>query len=502
MQYLLAHDLGTSGDKAVLYTVDGRVVAEVTAAYPTFYPAERAAEQRPEDWWLAFCTATKSLLERSGCRPGDILAVSFSAQMNSCLPVDAKGQALRPAMIWADQRAEEQAHAMGATLGLDRVYQLTGQRLSASYGIAKMAWFKQHEPELYARTARFIQPKDYLICRLTGRLLSDYSDASHLACLDLVTLSWSDEVLQAAGIDANKMPELLPSTAVAGTVLADAARACGLTAGTPVVTGGGDGPCATAGAGIYKPGQAYCSLGTSAWIATLAGQPYLDPRQRTFNLVFLDGRQVMALGAMQAAGLSLSWVLDTFFAEEQDKARVYERMEELTGSIGAGSGGLLFLPYLMGERSPWWNANASGCFIGLRPNHRRETLLRAVMEGVGYNLRLILDALESGRRIEALTMISGGARNKAWLQILADIWHKPLKMPTMLEYATSAGAAICAGIGAGVFKGLDAAAGFNPIRETLSPNPGNTAVYAQALPRFTRAYEALNQALFSAETVG
>lgn len=368
MQYLLAHDLGTSGNKAVLYTLDGRVKAEANVQYPTTYPYERAAEQNPKDWWAAFCTTTKQLLASAACAPGDIQALSFSAQMNSCLPVDAQGEALRPAMIWADQRADLEAKQLEDALGLDRLYLLTGQRISASYAIAKMMWLRKHEPDIYKRTVKFIQPKDYLISRLIGRLVSDYSDASHLGCLDINLLTWSQDIVDAACISMDKLPQLLPSTAVAGTVSPEAAQACGLMAGTPVVMGGGDGPCATAGTGISKPGQSYCSLGTSAWIASLSEKPYLDIQRRTFNLVFLDGKQVMTLGASQAAGLSFNWALDTLYAEQKDKSSLYQNLDKLIKEVPAGSEGLLFLPYLLGERSPWWNADARSSFY--RINHQ------------------------------------------------------------------------------------------------------------------------------------
>lgn len=497
MQYLLAHDLGTSADKAVLYTIKGDVAAEVTAEYPTYYPFERAAEQDPEDWWRAFCRTTKELLEKADCRAADILAVSFSAQMNSCLPVDREGKPLRRAMIWADQRADREAGEIAERVGLDTVYRTTGHRLSASYGIAKMAWFKRNEPDLYRRTAKFILPKDYLVFRLTGRLVSDYSDASHLACLNLQDLTWSEDILRAATIEGNKMPELLRSIDPAGAVSREASACCGLAEGTMVVLGGGDGACATAGAGISRPGQTYCSLGTSAWILTLFEKPYLDPQKRIFNLMYLDGRQAMSLGASQAAGLSLSWAVDTLFSEFKDTSEVYRNLDKLVGDVPAGSEGLLFLPYLLGERSPWWNPGATGCFVGLRPVHRREALLRAVLEGVGHTLKLILDALGEGCDISELSVIGGGARNRAWLQILADIWQKPVQVPRLLQYAASAGAAICAGVGAGVLKGLDDAGNFNPNLETLQPNPGQAATYAGALKRFKTVYLALEKADFS-----
>ena len=501
MAYLLAHDLGTSGDKAVLYGTDGTIVAETTVPYPTAYPFDKAAEQNPEDWWSAFCAATRSLLGQPGVSAREVLAVSFSAQMNSCLPYGRDGRALRPAMIWADQRADAEAARIAGEVGLRRVYERTGQRLSAALGVAKMAWFKAHEPELYRQTACFLQPKDTLVFRLTGRMRSDYSDASHLGCFDLETMGWSDEILESAGLSPAKMPELLPSFANAGTVTREASEACGLLQGTPVIMGGGDGACATAGAAIHEPGQAYAALGTSGWIATLGDTPYSDPEERTFTLMHLDGRRYIALGAVQMAGQALNWAAGALYSEMKP-ADFYKQLPEMVREVPAGSGGLLFLPYLLGERSPWWNPDASGCFIGLTARQGRNDMLRAVMEGVGLNLRLILDVLSAGRPIREMSLLGGVTRNPAFAQLLSDVWQRELRLVAMPEYATSAGAALCAGIGAGVYKGFGDAAGLNPVRETVKPRAENRETYQRALERFTALYHALKPVAFSGDPQG
>lgn len=490
MQYLMAHDLGTSGNKAVLYTHRGELVAQAVVAYDTRYPFPQAAEQNPGDWWQAFCQANRMIFEQTGIAPGDILAVSFSAQMNSCLAVDQQGEALRPAMIWADQRAGIQAERLTKELGFDFIYQHTGQRLSAAASISKMSWLKENEPDIYQQAACFIQPKDYLICKLTGRLVSDYSDASHTACLDQHQLVWSRQMLDASGLNPEKMPDLLPSTAQAGTVSPQAAAVCGLLAGTPVITGGGDGPCATAGAGICKAGQTYVSLGTSAWISSLMDQPYLDQKMRTFNLLFLDGKQYAVLGTMQAAGLSVDWAVKNLYQDLQE-SEVYEQLEDILKQSPPGSEGLLFLPYLMGERSPWWNPDATGSFLGLTTRHHRGHMLRAVLEGVGHNLKLILHALEDGLSIDAITAVGGGARNKPWLKILSTLWQKPILIPRMLHTATSVGAALCAGVGVGVYPSLEAAMDMNPVAETLAPDPAAGTLYQTDNQRFIKAYQAL-----------
>lgn len=495
-QYLLAHDLGTSGDKAVLYSLDGQPVAEQTSHYDSSYPFERAVEQNPQDWWNAFCVSTKALLERSGVQPSEVAAVSFSAQMNSCLPVDVQGTPLRPAMIWADQRGGEQADRLVSAFGADKLYALTGQLVNASYGVCKMSWFRQHEPELYARTAKFLQPKDYLSCCLTGQMVTDYSDASHLACFDQGAMEWSRQILEVAGLDLDKMPQMLPSTDVAGKVTAKAAAQCGLLEGTPVVVGGGDGCCATAGAGVHRPGQAYNSLGTSSWIGTLTAQPVIDPMKRTFNLIHLDGKHHLALGTTQSAGFSLQWAIDTLYGREEADG-VFARLAEITASVPTGSKGLYFLPYLLGERSPWWNPNATGCFIGLTAQHGKPEMLKSVMEGVGLNLRLILDSLASQASFNEMRIIGGGAKNDVWLQILADIWQTTIRVPRLLEYATSAGAALCAGVGVGAFNDLSAAEHINPVEREVTPRAQYAGAYDEILARFTALYKALEPVAFA-----
>lgn len=496
MEYILAHDLGTSGDKAVLFTLDGSIVAEHTEKYETQYSDFHRAEQASEDWWDAFCISTKKLIDEKNINPSNICAVSFSAQMNCCLPVDASGNPMRNAMIWADGRAMDEATAIINVFGIEKLYELTGHRIGPSYSIAKMMWYRKHEFELYKRTAKFLQVKDFIICRLTGEMLTDYSDASHLGCLDQAKKKWSADVLSIAGIDADLMPEIIPSTAVAGFVRTSVVGQCGLVEGTPVVVGGGDGCCATTGAGVFNAGQVYNVIGSSSWIATLSPKPIVDMQMRTFNFIHLDGMQYVQCGTMQSAGFALQWAVDTLFGS--DKAENQQATDEFFSKIGEkvqkvepGSKGLIFLPYLLGERSPWWNPDAKACFIGLTPQHRRNEMLRSVMEGVGYNLRVILDLIESNVAIDEIRIIGGAARNAFWVQMLSDIWQRPLEVAENLEYATSIGAAVCAGVGIGAFKDFSICASLNSVRKEILPNLENKAIYDKAYDLFQRLYRAI-----------
>lgn len=494
--YILAHDLGTSGNKATLYRPDGVLAAAAVAAYPVSYPHPGWVEQDPEDWWKAICTSTRELLEKSGARPEEILCVSFSAQMMGCLLVNREGKPLRPMITWADTRAGAEERFLCDAVGMERMYAITGHRASASYSAAKLLWVKNREPELYSRAYRMLQAKDFMVYRLTGQFLTDYSDASGTNLFDLRKKCWSEEICRALDIPMVLLPRAVPSATVAGGMLPQAAMACGLKPGTPVVLGGGDGSCACVGAGVTAPGSAYCVMGSSAWISMASTAPVFDREMRTFNWVHLDPDLYTPCGTMQTAGLSYSWFRDTLCPEEQRLAdregiSAYEVINAAAEKTPPGAGGLLYLPYLLGERSPRWNHYARGTFVGLSTSTGRGEMARAVMEGVGFNLRVILESLQAQTSVESLTMIGGGTKGRLWLQILSDIWQKPLHLPAYREEATSLGAAVCGGVGIGLYPDYHVAASMNPKVEDMQPN-GELADRYQALyDAFNAAYEAL-----------
>lgn len=495
-QYILAHDLGTSGNKATLYDEQGVLCCAVVCDYPTFYPQDRFVEQRPDDWWAAVCDSTKGLLEKAGIAPAQVLCVSFSAQMMGCLPVDADGNALRNMIIWADTRADAQEKEMIARVGMERGYRITGHRLSASYSAAKLMWVRDHEPDVYARTHKMLHAKEYIIHKLTGRFVTDYSDASGTNLLDIEKKQWSETMLEALGIPWSLLPDLHSSSDVAGGITQEAARATGLASGTPVVIGGGDGSCACVGAGVVRQGRAYNVVGSSSWISLASTQPLFDEQMRTFNWVHLDENLYTPCGTMQAAGYSYSWFRDQLGQEEQRMAKemgvsAYTLLNELADQSQPGAGGVLYLPYMLGERSPRWNHDARGAFIGMGVSTTKADMVRSVLEGVGYNLKIIRDALDCDYPIEKLVMIGGGAKGRTWLQILSDIWQMPLTVPLYRQEATSMGAAVCGGVGIGLYPDFSVMERMNPDEETILPNPKNKAAYDRAFGLFNEAYEAL-----------
>ena len=487
---ILAHDLGTTGNKASLFDTRGNLVDSAFVGYTTDYPRPGWAEQHPEDWWQAVCGSTREMLSDSGRQASEIRVVSFSGEMMGCTPVDAADRPLRSSIIWADQRAEAQADALAGRVGRERVYQITGHRVSSNYTAAKIMWLRDHQPDLYAQTRKILQAKDYIAFKLTGAYATDYSDASGTNLFDLRARRWSQEIVQAIGLDPDLLPPALPSSSVIGTVTRRAAGETGLVADTPVVIGGGDGACATVGAGVVTPSDAYNYIGSSSWISFVSREPLYDPQQRTFTFAHLDPDLVFPTGTMQCAGGSYDWLERLLRGDAE--TRLYEEMEALAVNVEPGALGLVFLPYLIGERSPHWNPHARAAFVGLTMAHGRAEMARAVLEGVAYNLRIILDAFrDQGAPISALRLIGGGARSPLWRQILADVFDLPVLRPKLLVEATSLGAAVAGGVGVGLYPDYSVAADMVHIDPGEEPQQAVAARYQELYPLFKETYDAL-----------
>jgi xylulokinase len=487
---ILAHDLGTTGNKASLFDERGNLVSSAFAPYPTGYPQPGWAEQDPTEWWQAVCTSTQKLLVEDARQAAEIAVVSFSGEMMGCTPVDENGMPLRSSIIWADQRAEEQAQTLAERIGRDRIYHITGHRVSSNYTAAKLMWLRSHQSEIYARTHKILQAKDYVAFKLTGVYATDYSDASGTNLFDLAARTWSAEILDAVEIDPDILPTPIPSSTIIGTVTRQAAQETGLCAGTPVAIGGGDGACATTGAGVVSPSDAYNYIGSSSWISFVNRHPLYDPKQRTFTFAHLDPEYVFPTGTMQCAGGSYDW-LERLLRGEED-LRLYEQMEEMAASVEPGAKGLFFLPYLIGERSPHWNPHARAAFVGLTMTHQRPEMARAVLEGVAFNLRIILQALcEQGASIASLRLIGGGARSPLWRQILADVFDLPVQRPKLVVEATSLGAAIAGGVGIGLFKDYAIVNDLVQVEPGEEPIPENVARYQELYQIFQETYASL-----------
>ncbi len=490
---LLAHDLGTSGNKATLYREDGTIVASVVEPYEVYYSEGCCAEQEADDWWRAVVSSTRRLIKEGD--PADIAAVSFSGHMNGCLCVGADARPLRRSILWMDTRASEEAALLEKRFGRESFYEITGARPQAFYSLEKLMWIKRHQPEIYAGTYKMLQSKDYISLRLTGRFLTDHNDASNTNAYDLRRRCWSEEIVAAAGIDMDKLPEIVGSSDTAGYVTEEAARETGLLPGTRVVAGAGDGGCATVGAGCWHDGAAYCCLGTSAWISTAVREPVMDSEMVVFNMIHPDPSLYIPCGAMQSAGSAFGWVKKELCAPEGQLAEatgenIYDLICSRAQSAPMGANGLIFLPYLMGERSPWWDSLAKGAYIGLTPAHTRADMLRATVEGVALNLAQIYDSF-SGRTQPPLTLIGGLALSGLWRRSVADALGVQVLQTTCTEEASSMGAAVIAGVGAGIFRDYSASERFIHPKAVTEPDSAAHEFYRSRLPVYRECYLAL-----------
>ncbi len=493
-KYLISHDLGTSSNKASLFSTEGKLIDSYTVPYDVHFFHKNYAQQDPEDWWGAVCKATREIVKQID--PEEVLAISFSSQMQACIAVDEKGTVLYPAMIWADHRAEAQAEELTRKIGFDRMYEINGHRISPSYSIEKLMWLREEKPEIYAKTYKMLLAKDYIICRLTGEFVTDYSEASGTDAFDLRHLKWSEEILAAAGIDREKMPKLHASTDVIGSLTKEAAESLGLTCETKVVCGGGDGPCSALGAGSIKDGQMFLSFGTSAWIAGTSGEVNLDREKTLIGFGHVVPGKYMPCGTMQAAGSSYSYIKEALCAEEVRQAEetgesVYELLNRLVLQSPPGAKGLIFLPYLLGERSPRWNPDTSGSFLGIRMEHKKCDYVRAVLEGIAMNLSVILEAQREHVEGKELVLTGGGAKGDVLAQILSDVLGVPLHRLDHVETATSIAAAVIAGVGVGVFKDFSVVDQFVKTDKTFYPREEYREVYDRQKKLFELGYQCL-----------
>lgn len=478
------------------------MVASATVPYETRYPRPGWAEQSPDDWLRALAECSQRLWAKAGEEAAArVMVVGLSGHMMGAVAVDAEGRPLRPAILHSDVRATPLVEAFTARMTAQAFYDLTGQPLDPHYTVFKVLWLAKEEPGVFAAAYGFLQSKDWVRGRIAEPVegidpwkTTDFSDATLTGAYDVHKAEWSEEVLQAAGLDSSKLPLVLGSAEVVGHISREGARLTGLPTGVPVVAGGGDGPCATAGAGVSRPGIAYAYLGSTAWIGALSDSVPLDAQRRLFVMGHLVPGVYTAIGTAQTIGAALGWMAREVCMPDAEGRPNWAGVEELAASAAPGCHGLFFLPYLMGERAPIWDANARGVWCGLTLAHTRSHLARSVYEGVSFALRSILEAVEDAvGPVERLRLIGGGARSRFWMSMLASVLGKPLHLCELMEEATSLGAAMAAGVGAGVFEDFHAAASVVRARQALLPEEEMVAAYTEVYERWRELYPALRE---------
>ncbi|MDR2631865.1 MAG: hypothetical protein LBC60_13170 [Spirochaetaceae bacterium] len=478
-QGILVYDIGTTSVKSAVFDLSGFPAASVSAPYKTEFPRPGWAEQDPEQFWAAAVTGTRELFARPEAASREIVALGLTGHMNGCLPVDAEGNPTYPELIHADSRSGVQSARVRGLLGEDYLYRETANRTDEHLSLPKILWLRDEQEEAFKRTAWFLNAKDYLRFKLTGILgYTDFSDASLTGAFNLEKRDWSWDIIDALGLPRDRFPSVGSSIEAGGVLGKEAAAVLGLPQGIPVSLGGGDASCATRGSGILVGGGAYISLGSSAWVSRLFPSPVPDPKRRIQNFFDLDGRSCNVCGTLQSAGIAVDWALGML--RTGSEAMDYRQVEGDLEAIPPGSEGVIFLPYLMGERTPHWDASARGMFIGLSLSSSAKTLLRSVYEGTAFGLKEIIDIYgDMGAPIDSLILLGGGIRSTFWRRIICDVIGKPMRVHPFPTHAISLGAAMAAGVAAGIWPNLEEAPGVGALNgEGLTPDPEKTAVYA------------------------
>ena len=490
MTYLLGIDIGTSSVKTLVLDAEtGRGLCSAQQEYPISQPQPGYAEQNPDDWWQATINTVRKAVADAAIDPNAIQGISFSGQMHGGVCLDKSARPLRPAIIWADTRSAEQVADIGRRASTQELVQHAPGAPAAGFMATTLMWLTQHEPDTIAKTHAIVLPKDYVRLRMTGEIATDVSDAAGTWLFDIAFGQWSDWLLNLCGLENRYLPSVLSSMDVAGTLLPSAAEALGLPPGIPVIAGCADQPAVCMAYGLYNPGTALAAIGTGGQVVHPLTQVRTDPQMRFHVLNHAIPQRWYALAAILSAGLSLRWLRDLLGLKDRPDA--YEHLSRLAAQAPPGADGLLFLPYLAGERSPHMDSQATGVFVGLRLHHGPGHLARAVMEGVTFAMReclsLVSDLADTGEPVQVIA--SGGATaSPLWRQIQADIYNTPLLLSAGDSHAC-VGAALLAGIGCGVYSSVeDACAHLPRPAAEVWPDAARADFYERRFQIYRRLY--------------
>ena len=497
MKYVIGVDLGTSATKTVLFDEQLHVKASASKAYPLSQPENGWAEQRPEDWYEATAETIRTVLEQSGIDAHDVAGVGLSGQMHGLVMLDGQNNVLRPAIIWCDQRTGKECEEITERVGRERLIAITANPALTGFTASKILWVRNHEPEIYKACRHILLPKDYVRFMMTGVYATEVSDASGMQLLDVPHRCWSKELLKLLDIDESLLAKVYESPEITGTVHAAFAAKSGLAVGTPVVGGAGDNAAAAVGTGIVEDGKAFTTIGTSGVVFAHTSEPRIDPKGRVHTFCCAVPGCWHVMGVTQAAGLSLKWAKDQIADGYRLRAKeqgvdVYDLINKDVADVPRGSRRLLYLPYLMGERTPHLDPDCRGVFFGLSAIHTQADLLRAVMEGVSYSLTDCLQVLcEMHVGIDEMMACGGGAKSPVWRQMLADMFGCNVSTITSDE-GPALGVAILAGVGTGLFGDVPTACRtFIEKRTTTQPDAEAKAYYARGHHLYQRLYHQL-----------
>lgn len=493
-QYLLGIDIGTSACKVALFRRDGTCVASASAGYEVYYPHEGWAEQDPEDFWTAAAAATRCVMQKSGVDPHEIAGIGVDGQSWSAIAIDKGGRVLTRTPIWMDTRAASICEELSLRIGEERIFSLTGNPLKPSYTTAKILWYKRHLPEIYGQIDKILQSNGFIVYRLTGKISMDLSQGYGLHCFDMRCGAWDASMCEALGIPMRMLPPLYPCDAVVGVVTPEAAEACGLCAGIPVVAGGLDAACGTLGAGVTEHGETQEQGGQAGGMSICLDRYVAHPALILSHHV-VPGRWLLQGGTTGGGGV-MRWLERELSGAERTAAEkngtsILSELDATAADSPAGSRGVVFLPYMAGERSPIWDEKAKGVFYGLGFSTSRGDMIRAAMEGVAYSLRHNLEvAAKAGAEVSVLRAMGGASNSLLWTQIKADVTGRRMEVVAS-DTATVLGAALLAGVGTGMYRDYAEATGAIHVRRIHEPDPALSAVYHKGYGIYRALYEQL-----------
>ena len=495
MHYIIGLDIGTTSTKGLAFGVKGGILAEAYAGYPIHNPQPAYSEQDPEEIFRAVLQVIKTVVHQN--RGRDLIGVSFSSAMHSVIAVDAAGEALTPCIIWADTRSKEEASRIKQSRVGHEIYMQTGTPIHPMSPLCKLVWLQTHLPHVFYRAHKFISIKEYIFFRLFGRYVVDYSIASATGLFDIFRLQWYEEALAVAGIKSHQLSEPVSPTHMLTGMHQAFAAFMEIPADMSFVVGASDGCLANLGSNAVRPGNAAVTIGTSGAIRVLADKPVTDRQERIFSYILAEHHYILG-GPISNGGVVLRWFRDNFAAREIEEAIAkkvdpYSLLSQVAAGIPAGAGGLIFLPYLLGERAPVWDASARGVFFGVNITHTREHFLRAVLEGVIYAVYSVGKALQQTTgEINVIYANGGFARSGFWVQMLADVFNKKVLVTESFE-SSAVGAALMGLKAVGVLASFEEVEHLIPITGSFTPNPGRHEVYMQTYAIFERLYDKLKE---------
>ena len=493
--YLLGIDIGTSACKVAIFNKSGQVMASASGDYPVYYPREGWAQQKPDEWWSAVCGAIRECLKMGNIFGEQIAGIGIDGQSWSAIAIDREGNVLTDTPIWMDTRAQEICDRLNNEIGSENIFQVAGNSLQPSYTTAKILWYKENMPEVYGRIYKILQSNSFIAYRLTGAVTQDLSQGYGLHCFDMRTGSWDENMCVKLGIPVEFLPEIVPCDEVVGTVTEEAAIMSGLEAGIPVVAGGLDAACGTLGAGVIHPGETQEQGGQAGGMSICIDTYKADP-SLILGFHVVPGRWLLQGGTTGGGGV-MRWVEREFADYERERQKEtgvssLDQLNVIARETPAGSEGVVFLPYMSGERSPVWNPYAKGVFYGLDFAKTKGHMVRACMEGVAFSLRHNLEVAEAaGAKAEILRAMGGSANSLLWTQIKADVTGKTIVVPAS-DTATTLGAALLAGVGVGFYKDYEEAVSMT-VKETRrhKPDLSNKEIYDKTYCTYRNLYESL-----------